>query len=200
MAKNKYVRTKSAIVRRKKLNLPLIGLAIGLLLVLLLVLLEKRNTINLVGPDTPPSTTIETSDSDSETTPTQPTTTGQQANTEPVENKPQTTENTDSAKLRTPTGNFVSNHKPELESSWGLNQIDSVCNTTPGASCQISFEKDGVTRTLAAKKTDSSGAAYWSWTLQEVGLTEGTWRIKATATLGSQTTSAEDPTPMEVKQ
>lgn len=98
-----------------------------------------------------------------------------------------------------PFGSFVSNHQPELESAWELNRMQSVCNTTEGATCKISFTKGSETKSLSAQKTDKEGAAYWSWTLQEVGLTEGTWKITASATLNGQTSSASDPINLEVK-
>ena len=99
----------------------------------------------------------------------------------------------------TPFGSFVSNHQPELNGAWELNRMQSVCNTSAGATCKISFTKDGETKSLSAQKTDKEGAAYWSWTLQEVGLTEGTWKVTATATLNGQTASASDPINLEVK-
>jgi cytoskeletal protein RodZ len=104
------------------------------------------------------------------------------------------------ATLTAPQGNFVSNHHPNLDGSPAPNTEQSVCNTTPGASCQISFTKDGVTKTLPAQTTDSGGAAYWRWKLQDIGLTEGTWKVSAKATLGSQTQTADDVIPFEVGQ
>jgi hypothetical protein len=51
---------------------------------------------------------------------------------------------------------------------------------------------------LSAQTADSGGAAYWDWNLQQVGLTEGTWKVTAKATLGSQTKTADDVIPFEV--
>jgi hypothetical protein len=114
--------------------------------------------------------------------------------------KDQTTPTPSGSAPTTPFGSFVSNHQPELESAWELNRMQSVCNTSPGASCKISFTKGGETKSLSAQKADKEGAAYWSWTLQEIGLTEGVWKITATATLNGQTSSASDPINLEVKQ
>lgn len=92
------------------------------------------------------------------------------------------------------TGNFVSDHHP---ASTGTT-IQSVCQTTPGINCQISFTKDGITKTLAVQKTDDGGAAYWTWTPKSVGLTAGSWKVTATATSGSQSKSADDAIALEI--
>lgn len=98
-----------------------------------------------------------------------------------------------SATLKEPSGTFVSNHKPNLDGSPAPNTISSVCITTPGAICNITFEKNGVTKSLGAKTTDGDGAAYWtSWKLQDVGLSEGSWSITATASLNGQSKNTSD--------
>ena len=97
-----------------------------------------------------------------------------------------------SAELLMPFGNFISNHHPNLSGSPAPNVESSVCNTTSGASCAITFTMNGITKSLSPETTDKGGAAYWSWTLQQVGLTEGTWKIQAVATLGDQTKTASD--------
>jgi hypothetical protein len=102
------------------------------------------------------------------------------------------------AKLVEPYGNFVSNHHPNLDGSPAPSVMQSICTTTPGALCTISFTKDGVTKSLPEQRTDSGGAAYWNWNLQDVGLSEGSWQIQAKATLGSQTASAQDAINLEV--
>lgn len=94
--------------------------------------------------------------------------------------------------LFTPTGNFVSNHHPNLSGSPAPNTLTSACNTTPGATCEIIFTKGNVTKSLSLTKTDGNGAAFWTWKLQDVGLTEGTWKITAVAHLNSDTKSAID--------
>ena len=100
--------------------------------------------------------------------------------------------------LIAPQGDFVSNHHPNLGGSPAPNTEQSVCNTTPGATCQIIFTKDGITQTLPSQTADSGGAAYWSWKLQDLNLTEGTWKVSAKATLGSQTKTADDALQLEV--
>jgi hypothetical protein len=77
----------------------------------------------------------------------------------------------------------------------------SVCNTNPGASCEITFTNvsSGAIKTLSAQTADSGGAVYWSWTLQETGLTQGTWKTVATASSNGQSKSTADAMNLEVQ-
>jgi len=101
--------------------------------------------------------------------------------------------------LKQPYGDFVSNHEPNLDGSPAPYTIESVCITTPGASCSISFKKGGIIKELPAQTADSEGAVYWDWKLQDYDLTEGTWTITAKAVLGYQTKTAQDPLNLNVK-
>ncbi|HLB66714.1 MAG TPA: hypothetical protein VJJ78_03935 [Candidatus Saccharimonadales bacterium] len=94
--------------------------------------------------------------------------------------------------LLPPVGNFVSNHRPNLSGSPAPNTLQSVCITTPAVNCNITFTKDNVTKSLGTKVTDNEGVAYWTWKLQDVGLTEGTWQVKALASMSEKTKSAKD--------
>ncbi len=93
-----------------------------------------------------------------------------------------------------PFGNFVSSHTINME----VNE-SSVCNTSVGATCVISFTKDGVTKSLESKATNSDGAAFWQWTPKSIGLTTGTWQITATASANGQNASATDQQKLEVQ-
>lgn len=104
------------------------------------------------------------------------------------------------AQLIKPTGNFVSDHHPNLSGSPAPNTMTSVCTTTPGASCQISFINGTITKTLPGQTTDAGGSAYWNWKLQDLGLSAGSWQIKATATLNGQTQTAVDAMNLEISQ
>ena len=104
------------------------------------------------------------------------------------------------AVLLPPTGDFVSDHHPNLSGSPAPNTMSSVCTTTPDATCTIVFTKSGVTKYLAGETTDSNGSAYWYWKLQDIGLTAGSWQIQATATLNSQTKTASDAMDLVVSQ
>jgi len=99
--------------------------------------------------------------------------------------------------LIAPYGDFISNHHPGANGS-PLTEV-SVCNTTPGASCQIFFTKGGIVRSLPEESTDRGGTAYWNkWTLEQYGLTAGSWQVKAVASLGNQTEATIDPLLLEV--
>lgn len=97
-----------------------------------------------------------------------------------------------SATLITPSGDFVSNHHPNLSGSPAPNLESSVCTTTPGATCTISFTMGGTTKSLETRTADSNGSVFWDWKLQDIDLTTGTWKIQAAASLNGQTKTASD--------
>lgn len=97
-----------------------------------------------------------------------------------------------------PIGSFVSNHYPNLSGSPRPNSIASTCTTTPGASCKIVFTMGSVVKELASKSTDQNGNTEWNWTLQSIGITEGTWKIKAIATNGNLSSNSSDSIDMVV--
>lgn len=103
------------------------------------------------------------------------------------------------ANLTEPTGNFISTHTIAL----GTNpQMESICNTTAGASCKITFTNGSTTKSLSAQNTDRGGATYWAWKPKDsnINLTPGTWTVTAVAQLGSQTKTTVDATKLEVTQ
>lgn len=102
--------------------------------------------------------------------------------------------------LVTPFGDFVSNHHPNLSGSPAPNSLSSVCNSTPGASCQITFSKDGVSKSLPAQTADSNGSVFWDWKLQDIGLTAGSWKIQAIASLNGRTKIASDTMDLVIAQ
>jgi hypothetical protein len=110
--------------------------------------------------------------------------------------------NSATSTLVAPSGNFVSNHHPHLsDNPAGSAYLASVCTTTPGASCKITFTQNSVTKSLQVETTDAGGSAYWnSWKLQDYGLTAGSWKIQAVATLGSQTKTSDDALTLDVTQ
>lgn len=108
---------------------------------------------------------------------------------------------TTNAVLLAPSGDFVSNHSPNLSGSPAPNTETSVCNTTPGASCKITFTKSGVTKSLPAQTADPNGFVSWnSWKLQDIGLSAGSWKIQAIASLNGQTKTASDALDLVVAQ
>jgi cytoskeletal protein RodZ len=93
-----------------------------------------------------------------------------------------------------PSGQFVSNHSPNLSGSPAPSSEESVCNGTPGAQCYIQFTNtsDGTVFKLASETLDSNGAAYWQWDVKTNNLEQGSWQVTAFSTLGNQTKSAQD--------
>jgi hypothetical protein len=166
----------------------------------LLAILEKTNTINLIHKHMPPA---QTATQDTKGEPQQPGANQSGAPTTPANqntpggDKDTAPEPAASTPPKDPTGDFVSNYQPTLTAPRNL--IASVCTTTPGAQCQISFLKDGVTKQLEPMTTDKGGSAYWTWKLQNVGLTAGSWKITATATLNGKTATANSPLQLEIK-
>ncbi len=137
------------------------------------------------APVTTKSTTTSSASTSSKSNNSNPT------NTQPTANTP--------API-SPFGNFVSNYTPNLSGSPSPNLIQSTCNTTPGATCVISFSQNGVTKSLAPEVTNSNGASYWTWHLQDIGLTVGYWNITAKATLNGKSTSTGDTLKLNVQQ
>ena len=99
--------------------------------------------------------------------------------------------------LTTPYGEFVSNHHPGADGS--PTTENSVCNTTPGASCYIKFVNGAAVTGLPPKTTNNDGVASWNWDIKEAKLTKGSWKITAVATLNGQTKTADDPLPLNIK-
>lgn len=97
--------------------------------------------------------------------------------------------------LIAPTGTFISSH--HLNSV--ADSASSSCTTTPGATCQITFTQNGVTKSLSEQTTDAGGATYWGpWRPQDYGLTAGTWTVTAVAKVGSHTLSTKDALQLEI--
>jgi hypothetical protein len=127
-------------------------------------------------------------------------TTGSSASKDQAGNTPATAPNS-GVQPATPTGQFVSNHQPNLSGSPTPNTETSTCTTTPGAECKITFTKGTVVKSLPAQNTDENGNTIWSnWNLQSVGLTAGSWQVAAVAFNGSKTASATDATTLVVAQ
>lgn len=100
----------------------------------------------------------------------------------------------DSKDLVEPTGNFVSSHHATSTSN-----LSSTCNSTPGATCKITFSKEGVTKALQTKTLDDGGAAYWSWQPGDIDLSPGVWSVKATVRLGDKSESTTDALSLEIR-
>jgi flagellar hook assembly protein FlgD len=102
--------------------------------------------------------------------------------------------------LIAPSGNFVSNHKPGQNGSPTSEQ--SVCDTTPGATCFIQFTRDSTVKILAPQVAGSDGTAFWEWDAKDassIGLTPGSWNVSAVASLNGQTKTSNDALPLEIQ-
>lgn len=187
--------------RRKPLFLALLILGA---LALLILILEFTNTTHLFHARAVPVTNNAYTKGESATSQTSDTaSSGSSTNdsgSEPGDDKSNPGGENSNVALLAPSGDFVSNHHPNLGGSPAPNSLSSVCNTTPGASCVISFTKDGITKSLASQATDRGGAAYWNWTLQEAGLTVGSWKVTAMAALNGKTAASSDAMELVVAQ
>jgi|SRR5579862_1146368 len=106
--------------------------------------------------------------------------------------------------LITPFGDFVSNHNPGAPDQNGNptpTSETSVCDTTPGATCYISFtNSNGQTTQLPTQTAGSDGSTSWDWDVsQDAHLTKGEWQITAVASLNGQTKSTNDPTKLTIQ-
>jgi hypothetical protein len=89
--------------------------------------------------------------------------------------------------LTAPSGTFANLYDASVDT-----QMNSICNTTSGATCQIIFTKGSLSIALPAKTTDNDGVASWAWTPQQIGLTSGKWHVTAKAVLASQTKTTDN--------
>jgi hypothetical protein len=185
-------KAKKPFLSRPDVRLLLAGLAVVIVAV---AVLEATNTTHIfhrpkavsdVIKSTNPAASNHQSNSSSDNQPA--------SNSSSTQTDKSTTAVSDSsAPLVPPYGSFVSNHRPSLSGSGGVpSQEQSVCTTTPGATCYIKFSQNGAVKTLSAQTTDSKGAAYWNWDVKASGFTTGSWTITAVAGLNGQTKSTTD--------
>jgi len=186
---------------KNKKRLIILSAALVILVVALSIILYKYHYASTVKPITASQTTKGESNGTSASAQNNETTSGNvpssNSTTQPSSiNNSATSTTTSSVKLITPNGDFVSAHDVSLN-----DPITSVCNTTPGASCQINFTNGDITKSLQSQIADSGGAVYWNrWTAQSIGITAGTWTIQAVSKLNTQTETANDATLLEVSQ
>jgi len=184
---------KSKKIKFTKKTLLLAGLAaIVLAGILFVVFHNPKSSISI--PSTSPPTSARASSPDK-----QPAVTGNSSNAASgnTSDKSTTSPPAGSTILIEPSGTFVSNHRPGQNGSPTGEQ--SVCNTTPGATCYIQFIKEGVTKKLDAQTADPSGATYWTWDVKQAGFSAGSWQITAIASLNGQTKTANDALTLEVQ-
>ena len=116
----------------------------------------------------------------------------------PSPNPKQDRQSGPAGELVAPSGTFVSNHRPNISGRPTPNTESSICITTPNVQCDISFVSATMTKSLGVKTTDASGVASWSWSIDSVGLTAGTWTITAKASSGDKALETNDTLSLEV--
>jgi len=170
------------------------GLAVAIAL-LGFTVLELTDTIDLINKRNPGLATQPTTDDRTigEATKGEP-----KSNTDSASDKNEVSSEQTLSAITAPSGNFVSNHHPNLDGDPAPNSMQSTCITTAGAYCTIMFTKGSTTIGLPTQKTDREGAAYWSWGLQDIDLTTGSWKVQAKATSGSLVEVADDAITLEV--
>lgn len=155
------------------------------------------------GDDETPATTTTTTAAAGPTTTTAPTTSAAPTTTTPStapSTEPATPPDGDGdgggPAPQEPTGAFLSAHRlptgdPEVT-------VRSICQTTPGATCVITFTRGDVTRSLPEQTVDETGHASWNWKPAEVGLDLGHWDVQVTATMNGQVRSVADAIGLEM--
>ena len=90
--------------------------------------------------------------------------------------------------LAPPTGSLLSS-----ASSPSNGTEESICDTVPGATCELKASKDAQTVTVGpAKVADGNGTVLWDWSVSQ--LSKGNWQVYAVASLnGSSAQSAKYP-------
>ena len=103
--------------------------------------------------------------------------------------------------LVAPSGSFVSNHKPNLSGSPAPNTEESTCEVPQYVSCNVTFTNDSTSKTfsLGPQTAGANGVVAWHWSLQGVGITQGSWTVKAVSTLNSQSKTTTDPITLDVQ-
>ena len=171
----------------------LTGLAAVVLIgILFFVFHNPKNSITI--PSTSPSTSARASSSDKQPAVSNNSSNATSGNTS---DKSTTSPPVGSTILTEPYGTFVSNHHPGQDGSPTAEQ--SVCNTTPGATCYIQFTKDSMTKKLDTQTADPNGATYWTWDVKQAGFSAGSWQVTAVASLSGQTKTAIDALALEVQ-
>lgn len=161
-------------------------------------LFHKRKAVSGTIPSTTAKSSSPTKSGQSTATPSQTGSTST-TNTGPESPKNQIgSQQSSSGNVVTPFGTFVSNHHPNLGGSPDPSEEQSVCQTSPGASCYIKFVNGGVVKTLATQTTDQNGIVIWNWDVKKAGFTEGSWQITAVASSSGSTQSTTDQQALEI--
>lgn len=190
----------------KRLRLGKIKLLVGLLVVVIVIiglfLIHQHKFSRKIIPSTQSKSTVSSSKSSSSSSSVKNSQLGSSSSsssapTTPDKSTPTLAPASSGAAPATPTGQFVSNHKPGANGS--PTSEESVCSTTPGATCYIEFTMGSTVKKLNAETADANGSAYWNWDVGNAGFTSGSWQVTAVATDNGKSASANDATPLEVQ-
>lgn len=188
---------KSKKTFRSKLNWKLLSVTAIFAIVILVAVLELTNTIYIFHDRKAISGTIPSTSNISSIVPTKDSNDGSKNDDSSGDIKSASNDKSDTATsgstvaLKDPQGTFVSNHTPSLSKTETLKE-HSVCVTTAGANCYITFSMADIEKTLKSTVAGSDGAANWDWDISEAGLTAGSWKITATASSGGKSVSTTD--------
>ncbi len=92
-----------------------------------------------------------------------------------------------------PTGLFINTHELSLTGTGAPRDGHSVCQTSPGATCEIRFlSGDRVVGSLEAEPVGDSGVVSWDWTPDGIGLTPGNHRVEVVAIRGGHEVTVTD--------
>lgn len=95
-----------------------------------------------------------------------------------------------------PSGQLLNKHNISLSSTVieSNPDMDSVCITSPNASCDLKLTgPDNSIKYVGVKNVGSSGAVDFMWNAKNIGLVAGKWKIEAIATIGdANSTSSPD--------
>ena len=170
----------------------LVGVLVALEFTNTTYLFHRRKAVSGLVPSTSPQSS--TKSSDKSTTPSNNSSTSQNSSSQSTKNQGSTS----GTELTAPFGTFVSNHRPNLDGSPAPSQEQSVCQTTPGASCYIKFTSGNIVKALPAQTVDQNGQVIWNWDVNQAGFTEGSWKITAIATLNGTTKTTDDSLALEI--
>jgi hypothetical protein len=176
---------------------PLAFQALGLLLVVALavVLLEVTNTTHFFHKAKLTSTIPSTHPSSTTAPPTSKKQTKTNTSSSPPSSQTDKSiapTSASGAGPMTPTGVFISDHRPNLSGQPNPTQENSACITSPGATCYIEFTLDNVVKKLDTQTADKNGAVYWTWDVSKDDFTAGSWQVRVIATLNGKTAISTD--------
>lgn len=189
---------RRSLVKQQKNKIILLVMVLVAAAVLGLILYSKLHSTYKVIPTTSPSKTVSSKDEPSVGS-TQDKSQASSTPTPVISSKQDEIISTSGSNLKTPSGTFVSNHSPSISNKDVSSSEQSICNTTPGASCEIRLTKDNDTKVLASQLADNNGNVYWSWDVKSAGLSTGKWTITVEAKLGDTTLTATDQLSLDVK-